>query len=279
MKLAVADGYGGFGLAWWQAAISFVLLLALIKVQGRRLPLSKAHWIFYAVCGAFGTAIPHSISFHVAPHLPAGVMAVILSLTPVFTYALALPFRSEAFSPRRILGTLAGVIAIIVLVSPAADLTTKQAFWVVVALAPPACYAVENLYIDLRSPGGLDPISALCGMSLAALIMLTPIVLARDEFVGMFPPWSTAQWALVGMTLLHIFAYATLIFLINKAGPVFAAQTGYLVTFSGVALGMLILHESHAEGFWIALVLLTLGLALVTPRAQKDGAKSEESAL
>jgi len=265
-KLAVGEGHAALGVAWWQAALGAVLLLALTRLRGRRLPVGRSHLLFYGVCGMLGTAIPHSVSFTTAAHLPAGVLAVIVAMVPVFTYLIAVPIGAERVSVLRILGTLLGIVAILILVSPTTDLSGDQVKWVLIGLVSPLCYALENLYIDRALPRGLDPIASLCGMSLAALAILTPVVLARGEFIDLFGVWGVDDAAVVGMALVHIAAYATLIYLINAAGPVFASQLAYIVTLSGVAWGMVVFGESHAGGFWIALVLLVGGLALVKPR-------------
>jgi drug/metabolite transporter (DMT)-like permease len=61
-------------------------------------------------------------------------------------------------------------------------------------------------------------------------------------------------------------AYFGFIWLIGHAGPVFASQVGYVVTASGVLLGMAIYDERHSAWVWAALALMFAGLALVKPR-------------
>jgi drug/metabolite transporter (DMT)-like permease len=61
-------------------------------------------------------------------------------------------------------------------------------------------------------------------------------------------------------------AYFGFIWLIGQAGPVFASQVGYVVTGSGVVLGMIVYGERHSPWIWAALALMFAGLALVKPR-------------
>lgn len=56
------------------------------------------------------------------------------------------------------------------------------------------------------------------------------------------------------------------LYLIQLAGPVFAAQTGYVITLSGVFWGIAIFGEAHSYWVWLALGLILIGFALVTPR-------------
>ena len=52
----------------------------------------------------------------------------------------------------------------------------------------------------------------------------------------------------------------------NRAGPVFASQTAYVVTLSGVLWGMAIFSEAHSLWIWLSLLLMMVGLTLVRPR-------------
>jgi len=56
------------------------------------------------------------------------------------------------------------------------------------------------------------------------------------------------------------------IFLIVHAGPVFASQTAYVVTISGVFWGVVIFGEHHSAWIWASLVAMMMALTLVTPR-------------
>ena len=53
---------------------------------------------------------------------------------------------------------------------------------------------------------------------------------------------------------------------IRLAGPLFASQTGYVVTLAGVIWGIYLFGESHSAWVWGSVVVMMLGLALVTPR-------------
>ncbi|MCH7565494.1 MAG: DMT family transporter, partial [Gemmatimonadetes bacterium] len=54
------------------------------------------------------------------------------------------------------------------------------------------------------------------------------------------------------------------------AGPLFAAQTGCIVTASGVFWGIIILAEEHSAWVWAALAVIFAGVTLVNPRSPHD---------
>ena len=97
------------------------------------------------------------------------------------------------------------------------------------------------------------------------MLLLLPVTAASDTWMAL-SGFGTAELSLIAMTVLHLVAYGGFIWLIGRAGPVFAAQVGYVVTLSGVFLGIVILGEQHSAWVWISLALALVGLALVQPR-------------
>jgi drug/metabolite transporter (DMT)-like permease len=65
---------------------------------------------------------------------------------------------------------------------------------------------------------------------------------------------------------IHALIYAASVWLVGRAGSVFAAQVSYLVTGFGVLWAMALLGERYGAGFWLALGLMFAGLFLVQPR-------------
>jgi drug/metabolite transporter (DMT)-like permease len=66
--------------------------------------------------------------------------------------------------------------------------------------------------------------------------------------------------------------YSAYVWLVGRAGSVFAAQVSYLVTGFGVLWSMALLGERYSGYVWAALALMFAGLALVQPRPPLAGA-------
>lgn len=272
-KLATAGGHHPLGLALWQALILVALLGARQAALRRPLPLSWRHAAFYLTCGLCGAVIPHTASFYAAQALPAGVLAIVLSTSPLMTAALAVALGSERATALRLLGLLLGLAGVVLLVAPDSSLPAPGLVaWVLVAALAPLCYAVEDNVIDLRMPRDCDAFGALLGFSLAATLVLAPLVWATGTGIDLTRRWGVAEAAMLAMALAHLFAYTSLIWLVIRAGPVFASQIGYVVTLSGIGWGMLVFAERHSGWVWAALLLLLLGVTLVKPRGETAGA-------
>jgi drug/metabolite transporter (DMT)-like permease len=266
LKLAVSTGNHPIGVTFWNTAIGAVVLTAVLLAGGRRLPLDRRHLVFFMVCGFLGTALPNSLSYTAYQHLPIGVNVLIIALVPMATLLIALPLGIERLDPPRLIGLGLGIAAALLLVLPETSLPEPgQAPWVALPVIVSLAYAAENIYISARKPPDCGALTVICGLGWGALILLTPAVIAADAWVDI-TRFGPPEQAIIAISFLHMGAYFGFIWLIGQAGPVFASQVGYVVTASGVILGMALYDERHSPWVWAALALMFAGLALVKPR-------------
>ena len=271
-KLVTEAGVHPFGLSWLNAALGAALLLPYCLLRFGGIPLGRAYLRLYVIAGTLGTAFPSCILFLAAARVPAGVLAIITSMVPLFTYGFALMVRIERLEWRRLLGILLGFMAMLLIVAPETSLPERaMAAWVLIALLAPLSYSTENVYIALRRPRASSSFALLCGMLLAGTALLTPLVWATDTWVPLWHPWTVIEWSMLLLILVNVMGYLVFLELIVLAGPLFAAQTGYLVTASGVFWGIIILAEEHSAWIWAALAVIFAGVALVNPRSAHDG--------
>lgn len=265
-KIATGTDFHPLGMAFWQTVVGIVLFTGAALATGRRLPLSRAHLAFYLVCGLIGTALPHTLSFAAIRHLPVGVQSIVLSAVPMMTLLLSVPLGLDRAEPRRLAGLALGLVAVLMIAVPEASLPEPgQAAWLVLPVIVALSYAAENVVIARWRPPGLGPIEVMCGLTWGSAVLIAPAMLAT----GGWEPLVRAgpeELALLGTSVVHVFCYFGLVWLIAHAGPVFASQVGYVVTAAGVAWGMAVLGERHSAWVWAALALMFAGLALVRPR-------------
>ncbi|MEM9147719.1 MAG: DMT family transporter [Pseudomonadota bacterium] len=264
-KISVGTGHDAISLTFWQAMIGTLLFTLAQLATGRPLPLSRRHLVFYAVCGVLGTTLPHTLSYISIRHLSVGVQSLVLATVPMMTLCLALLLREERFEMRRALGLGLGLFAMLAIALPDASLPAgTDAAWILLPVIVSLAYAGENVYIARYKPAGLNALGVMCGLSWAALLMLAPAAAMVGPLVP--PTLGVSEAALAGVAVLHVLSYFGFVWLIGRAGSVFAAQVAYVVTASGIGWGMLVLDERHSLWIWAALALVFGGLALVTPR-------------
>ena len=266
-KLAVSTGHPSLGLTVWQMALFAGFLAPVLIWRGRMPPLHRRAILFYVGIALLGTALPNLTSYAAYRQLPAGVMALVLALIPMFALAVALVARLERFSPVRLAGISLGLAAVALIVLPGSALPDAgQVRWIPLALIAPFLYGVEGNFASVARPDDTTVVDALVMSSLIGLVLTAPVAFATGMTVDLSPPWGVAEWAFLGSIGLHLVAYGGYLWLVARAGGVFTAQVSYIVTPVGMIAAMVVLGEAPSPWLWAALSLVILGLALVSPR-------------
>lgn len=266
-KLITEAGVHPFGLALLTSGIGFLILLPYALMRHGGISLGRDYVRVYFIAGALGTALPSSVLFFSAAHMPAGILAIIVSLVPLITYGIALALGVERWQGLRAAGIGLGFAAILLIVVPDAGLPDPaMAPWALFALIAPLSFAGEYVYIALRRPPKCDSSVLLCGMLAAGSLILLPLVTVSNGWVPLDAIRSIPLWWIPVLSVINIISYLVFLELIRMAGPLFAAQMGYVVTASGVLWGILIFSEAHSAWVWAALAMMFMGVALVNPR-------------
>lgn len=269
MKIAVSTGYDAFGLIFWQLVFSLIYFCLVSVIQWRASPLklTKSHGIVFLAIAISGTLAPATASYIAVGHIPAGIYAITISLVPMFALPIAIVLRLEGLELRRACGVALGLCAIIVLVAPSTSLPdASKTVFVLIACLASLCYAIEDNFVGKFTLRGLTPVQALAGASALGLVIITPVAFGTGQWISLNRVWGAPEWAILSMGLLHGFAYTGYVWLVGRAGPVFAAQVAYLVTGFGVFWSIVILREIYSGWVWLALVLMMIGLFLVQPK-------------
>lgn len=275
-KIAVSEGYAPFGLIFWQVVIGVVVLGGYSLIRGRGIPFGRAQLRIYLVLALIGTVLPNTASYTAAKHLPAGILSILLSLVPMFAFPIALAMSIERFSWLRLSGLCLGLAGVVLIVGPEASLPDRaMAAFIPIALIAPLFYGLEGNVVARWGTAGVGPIRALAGASLVGVVITGPLALASGQWIDPRPPWGAPDIALILGSVIHAFAYAAYVWLVGRAGPVFAVQVGYLVTGFGVFWAMLILGESYSGWIWAAMALMLAGVFLVQPRPTEALAEVE----
>ncbi|MEM9975871.1 MAG: DMT family transporter, partial [Pseudomonadota bacterium] len=266
-KIAVSEGYRPLGLIFWQLAIGAVVLGAVSLARGKGLPFGRAQLTMCAVIALIGTVIPNSASYEAVRHLPAGLISILLSLVPMMAFPIALALRTDRFSGLRLLGLACGLGGVLLIVAPEASLPERaMVAFIPLALIAPAFYALEGNVVARWGTAGLDPIQLLFGASVVGACLAFPLATATGQWIDPRPPYGPPDLALLLSALVHAVVYSVYVWLVGRAGAVFAAQVSYLVTGFGVLWAMALLGESYSGWIWAALALMFTGLFLVQPR-------------
>ena len=84
-RIAITEGIPVFAFVFWQC-LGAALLTFVAAVATRQLPsLRRKDLRFYLLLGTFGTAVPITLLAFAAPKVPAGAIALGLTLEPILT--------------------------------------------------------------------------------------------------------------------------------------------------------------------------------------------------
>ncbi len=267
-KISVSTGYKHLGLMFWQFTLGALILGGLLALRGRGLVLTRAGLRFALIIALTGSIIPGITFYHSVTHLPAGIMSILISSVPLISFPIALALGMDRLSGLRVLGLLLGIAGVALIALPEASLPDRAMIAVIpIALIGPLFYAIEGNYVAGSDMGGMDALQTMCLASILSAVIVLPAALITGFWINpLAAPWGAAELALVASAAIHAVAYVAYVWLAQNAGAVFAAQTSYIVTGTGVIWAMVILGERFSGWVWAALVLMLAGLALVTPR-------------
>ncbi|MFA8441493.1 DMT family transporter [Yoonia sp.] len=267
IKITVTAGYQPFGLIFWQMLIGATLLSALRWQQLGRMPFTAQTCAVWLMIATIGTLIPSATSFRAAFHLPSGIMSIVIATIPMMAFPIALALGNDRFSMRRLAGLCFGLIGVGLIALPEASLPERAMIaFLPLALIAPFCYACEGNIVARWGTAGLDPFQVLFGASAIGTVIALPLAVGSGQFFIPQAPFILADFTLLLSSIVHVLVYAGYVWLIARAGSVFAGQVSYIVTGSGVFWAMLLLGETYSLWVWLALGFMGLGLSLVQPR-------------
>lgn len=266
-KVAVSTGHGPLGLIFWQLVIGSVILGAIQFVRRRPPALGRGPFLVYLVIALTGTLLPNSASYLAARHLPAGILAITIASVPMIAFPLSLALGIDRFGWGRLAGLGLGLLGVVLIALPEASLPGPGLTgWLLLALVAPFFYAVEGNYVARWGTAGCGPVEVLLGASILGAALAAPLALASGQWIDPTRGLGAPEAALVLASTIHALAYAGYVWLIGRAGAVFAAQAAYIVTGTGVLWAMVLLAERYSGWVWLALAAMMAGLFLVQPR-------------
>lgn len=266
-KLASEHGAHPVGLILWETIGSGALLLVICVLFGRFPRRQLSYLRYYLINGLLGFTIPGPILFWISPHLPVAVLTLMIPMTPLLTYVLILLFRTEGFDLWRAIGVLLGFVGVGLIVLPDGSLPEPGLVgWVLLGLAASCFYALQNVYIAMRSPPDADTLTQTTGMLILGGLTALPLAAGMDGFLLPVFPMTVAVKAASVMLLINAAMMLIFVWVVRSIGPVFASQTANVIVLAGVFWGWVIFDETLNLWIWGAILAMAVGVALVTLR-------------
>ncbi len=278
-KLAAEAGMPPLAYAFWQSVLSGLCLLAVAAARGCRVPLSGAALKAYVLVGFLGLGLPGALLTFTAAHLPAGLVTLVLALSPPLTFLFAVATRLQRFRWLGVLGVAFGFAGILVIAGPGSGAipTADGLGWFALCLVAPVLYAMANIAASIFRPPSADPAALGAGILFGAAVGLLPLAIATGQIAWW--PGGLGDAELATLLAALIYAAFTWLFLeiIRMAGPTFFAQFNYLAVLAGLAWGWIIYAEPVRSVVWLALLLMVAGIILLSLSNQSPAAPDAQN--
>ena len=258
-----------------RTAIAGILLVAIMRGRGVRLPRDGATWRRFLFQACLNSVIPWTLIAWGERFVDAGLATILNSASPMFAFLFTAAItRHEAATPRKLVGAVAGMTGICLIVGVEALHDIGHGLLAEIAIVVATiCYACGAIFS--RGFKGLDPMAPAAGSLLSGAAILTPLCLVVER------PWTLAPSAVSLLALLGLAVFSTALAfviyfrLIQTLGSVGTTAQAYMRVPIGVAIGVLFLGEHLAPTAWIGLVCVVIGVAAMTiPAARKATPKA-----
>lgn len=269
-RFAMTHGVSPLGYTFWQSLGPAILLTLISFLTRKPIKFSKPDLLFYLSCGLIGIAIPNANMYFAAPHLPSGILALIVNTVPIMIYPLALLSKQEKFHKIRLFGIILAITGVLCLVAPNAAIPEKtQAHWVLLSLITPFCFALFAVFLNPLRPPGSNPINLAAGMMALSTLMILPLVLLTHSFYWFSIPFSLTDGIVILEMILSSLGYVLFFWLLQLAGAVYYSLVDGVVAITGLIWGMIIFGERFSGWQACAVISILFAIALMTWQQKK----------
>lgn len=269
-RFAMTNGVPPFGYSFWQSLGPAIILSLISAYKTKRVYFPVKRSRFYLICGLTGIVIPNTSMYFAAPHLPAGILAMVVNIVPIVAYPLALFAGLEAFNWQRMMGICLAFCGLMLIILPATSLPSADMIpWVLYTLITPISFAICSIYIAYYHPVGDDSLSLSTGMLIFSTLLLIPMVFLTQSFYNLKIPFTLPDKIIVLEIFLSSLGYILFFKLVKIAGPVYYSLVDSIVVLTGLFWGYIIFNEHLNTWTSMSVCLIIIALCLVTQQQKK----------
>ncbi|MBI4759545.1 MAG: EamA family transporter [Chloroflexi bacterium] len=258
--LLVAAGRMGIGA---------LFLLALLMVQGKRLPRGGGLWARIALMGLINNAIPFTLIPWGEERIPSALASILNATMPLFTVLIAHYWTAdERLSRAKLLGVTVGFLGVMALMgTDVTDPTRASTQGELAVIVAAACYAVATIFARKYLHGPEPAVLATGQLATGFVFTLPPILLTvrPGPAAPSFPALaSVAALGLLGSGLAYLIYY----WLLRRINATQMSLVTYLLPVTAVFWGAALLGESLGANHFLGLGLIFVGIMVVNGTGQ-----------
>ncbi|RAI03602.1 EamA family transporter [Acuticoccus sediminis] len=249
--------------------LATVTLWAVVALMRLQVPDSRAAWASLLGMGVLNNVIPFSLIVWGQTEIAAGLAAVLIGTTPLFTAFVAgalLP--DERITVPRLTGILFGMAGVVVIVGPGVLGDLGHSLWAQCAVLGAALsYSFSSVFARRLRRFSMHPVVLSAGQTLASSAILVPAALIVDRPFGLPMPGADVWLAVLAFAVLGTaVAYILYFAIIARAGATNTMLVTVLNPVFALISGALLLGEAVTLRQVGGLALIALGLSVVDGR-------------
>lgn len=244
----------------WGASVRFLvagsLTMGLVLVARRSVPRGRS--LFGAgLFGFFGFTAAYGLIYSAIRDVPAGTTMVLISLTPLFTFGLAIAHRQERFRIQGLIGALIAVVGVGIVFADqlGADVPLGSLLLIVLGAA-----AIAESGVIVKAIPHSDPLATNGVAMLVGGLLLTGLSFAFSEPRAL--PAETTTWiALAYLVVLgSIVLFALYVFALQRWTASAVSYVTLLMPIVTVALAAMLTGEQITPPFLVGSAVVLGGV-------------------
>lgn len=245
---------------FWGAAVRFgaagLLMAALVFATGRAIPRGKSLW-GAALYGLIGIGTSYALGYVAIQDVPAGTMMVLIALTPLFTFGLAILHGQERFRLQGLIGAVIAVLGIgIVFVDQlSADVPLLPLLLVLLMAAAIGESAVIVKWIPRSDPFATNAVAMIAG---TLLLLGLSLGVGEPRAAPSVPAtWVSVAYLVVGGSVLM---FTLFVFTLQRWTASAVSYVTLLMPLVTVALAFLFFGEGVTGSFVVGSAVILAGV-------------------
>lgn len=234
---------------FWGAATRFaaagLLMLLIVVLTRRSLPRGRS-LLGAAAYGLIAFAVSNALAYTALRDVPAGTAMVLIALTPLFTFGLAIAQGQERFHVQGLLGALIAVagVGLVFVDQLSADVPLFSLLLILLAAVGVAESGVIVKWIPRSDPFGTNAVAMLTG----TLVLFIVSLVAGEPWEL---PTQPATWAAIGYVVVlgSVALFALYVFTLQRWTASAVSYMTLLMPLVTVTLGAVLLGESITPSF------------------------------
>lgn len=262
------------GVAFWRTAIGAATLAVILVIQKVAIPKSLKQWLLLWVSGLLMSGIPAVLFGFAEQHVSSALASIINASTPVFTVlAIMIAFRAEKPKPQVLVGLGLGLVGVFVVLGIWQGFGENDPLAVGALLLAVTFYGFGSPFVRrFIEPMKIDSKTAVFGQVSTSAVSLLPFYLAGPLTIGPATAESVSGMLALGVLGTGL-AYVLYYRLLATVGSPIASAVTYVTPVVGVAIGVVVLHESISWHEPVGALIIILGAAVAQGRLNKFLAK------